>query len=177
MTDRLDAEIDRVVREMMSDEPAPGFRHRVLARLRPARNPLSIPARLAVVVATAFVIVTLIAVLRTKPGPESEPDVAQAPPAATTPAPAQQPRALPERPAVSTPEPMRTVRAARRSTPQHVGTEITEPFESSVVIAPLEPIQPIQIARVQPREITTDDIVVPALTIERIDIEPFAPPR
>ncbi len=109
----LDDAIDRAVNEMMQGEPRPGFRRRVLGKLKEPETRRSwIPTLL--VPAAALVAVLMIAIwLRpapTSPGATAADAVAQQVPQAA-------PTAAPETPAAESPIPSVAPREARRRPP------------------------------------------------------------
>lgn len=183
----VDAAIDRAVREIMSAEPRPGFKHRVLRRLHegPAQRwTLARLATLATATAASLLALWLLSprspqapdtrvatqhapapVTRPAPGPDAprpEPPVRSAPPART---------AVPSPPPVLRQPPPGRVEAA---------SIVVEDVRSEPAIAAmpaLAELDPIRIAPLLTEPLRLRELSIPALTIEPITIAPLSPPR
>jgi hypothetical protein len=170
---RLDDAIDDTVRDMMAVEPHPEMRQRVLARLQSARQPwLTIPRLAAGAALTMAVVIIVLFVDRTS---NELPDrtVMVHTPEPSRPSPHDMVR-VPDNPAIpptrQSRRPAARVRAAAYENP-------TEATPTPVEIVPLDPLVPIVIARVEPDAIATREITIPALTVDRLEVEPLSPPR
>jgi hypothetical protein len=193
MTDKLrserevDAAIDRAVREIMSVEPRPGFRRRVLERLTGAPPARRTWARVTVGM-TAAAAATLIAALWFSTPERSTapttPTLARQQPAEVAPGPPPSPKTEPKEPAVN--KPIRPPRA--RPTPR---TQVPQPPPGRVEAASLPLVQPqpgvegqaqsnaantIEAVRVSPLR-SIPEVDVRSRIIERITIPPLSPPR
>ena len=130
---RLDVAIDRAVRRMMAAEPPPGFRHRVLARLRNT-GPATwgfLPRFAFAGVAVAIIIVGVAVMLR--PASQVEPPMQSAMAATEPPAPpaASHPAAQPQGQAVVAPPAAAPQRRERLPEPPPMA-EIFGPRDSRV---------------------------------------------
>jgi hypothetical protein len=181
---RLDAAIDRAVRDLMSVEPRAGLRERVLAELtgEPARAAWW--PRLALGSAAVAVAVVVLLMIANRPAerphvdrpiagavtPEAEPGNTGSPPEPDKPT-------LPMRagaPSVRTPA-QRPVVEDRLV--QAASIEASEPIaiEPMAAVERLAPIDPIRIARLEtPAGL---DISIKPITIARIEITPLTPQR
>ncbi|HSC29891.1 MAG TPA: hypothetical protein VLD67_21610 [Vicinamibacterales bacterium] len=174
----LDESIDRAVRELMSAEPRPGMRHRVLARLESRQVRWLTVRRLAgsLALASAVLVVFVLA----GRGPETPPGDGSAAlrppltrlehvPGAVVPIVAE--RTMPPgpargtQPALSVPD----VFAAVAPDPP--------PAERVEAIPALEPILPLAVARLETEGIAMREFGVLPLTIDELQIEPLSPPR
>ncbi|HEY7501332.1 MAG TPA: hypothetical protein VH740_22615 [Vicinamibacterales bacterium] len=188
--DPADAAIDRAVRDIMSAEPRPGFRHRVLGKLREEARPSWTWARAAVSVFGAVALITLIVVARPGDRPSEPTRVVErqqpqpTQPAVRAPRPAE-PRSVATPPATRvSPQPRidrqaprsdaRIVRAASLPFDAAGGEQIPDRprLESSVVIDPIR-IGPLFADPLSVPQVT----VSPLPPIDRITIPPLPPPR
>ena len=182
--DAADAAIDRAVREIMSTDAAPGFRHRVLARLEDRPRAAWAWGRLGLVAGAAAIVVFLAMWTRT----ERRPDV---PAASKQPVVAEQRTEIPA-PAPRTPTATRTPQADRR-TPRAVARHSPRPSERRVTAASIDaaeealergaphnarpPGDALGIPPLQIRPLETPEIVVKPVTIGPIVVVPLLPPR
>jgi hypothetical protein len=182
----VDAAIDRAVREIMSAEPRPGFRHRVLERLTDAPPARWTWARVTVGIATAAA--TLVAAIWLS-APEhstapTAPTVARQQPTEVAPPPASPtPGTEVEQPVVK--KPLRPP----ASLPARPRTQVPQPPPGRVEATSLPRVQPQQLEGVKPTAVNAVEPIllpplqpVPAvdvrrLIIERITIQPLSPPR
>jgi len=178
--EQLDAAIDRAVREMMDAEPRPGMRQRVFTRLEaqleaPQRSMLTRP-RLATAAAVLAAVLVLTFIIQPRERPTES--TAQAGPAAAAIEPRAKPMDIDDRP-------RRAVQAlpkveARRSQEMQVqaaSVETIEPPYATVQIQPMEPIEPIGFARLEPEPIAAGEIRINPLAIDAIEIATLTPPR
>ena len=194
---RLDAVIDRAVRDIMRRDPPAGLRSRVLSRLdAPARRVFAWP-QLATAAAAVAAVAIAVVMLRDAPPVPSPASSAPQPVAASQPAsvPAGPSSAGSQPPARTTPagqprrqaappEPVRTATfgprdgrigaANLRTEPagvadraEAVAVDAPEPLPPAIVVDALGPMTPLQIA----------PIVVAPIQIPRIQVAPVPPPR
>lgn len=176
---RLDDAIDRAVREIMGVEPRPGLRGRVLERVNRPGRPALPWLRVAATAGAIAAVLLIVTLTQREPEQPRAPIVAVAPRATpqqsgtTIPPRSANPPTVPTprltRPAVAPPIESRRVEAAM--------LEPGEPFEPSVQVPPIEPIEPIEVAELTTKPIVPTEITVPAIRIDRIEIEPLSPPR
>jgi hypothetical protein len=171
----LDDAIDRAVREMMSAEPRPGMRHRVLARIgtRPSRL-LTLP-RLAT--AAGFFIVALGLFFANRP--TEQPPVTVAVQKPTPPTPTIPAMPAPVTPSVIFDAPRAPVQDERplAGRVQAASLESEDPGEPFVQIEAIQVIEPITLSRVEQKQILTSEVTVKPITIEPIEIAPISTPR
>jgi hypothetical protein len=182
--DATDAAIDRAVREIMSTDAAPGFRHRVLARLEDRPRAAWAWGRLGLVASAAAIVVLLVMWTRTEPRPD-------APAATTQPMVAEQRTEVPAPPpstptATPAPQPDRrapraVVRRSSASSERRVtATSIDAAEEALERGAPPNARPPGDDAGVPPlqiRALEVPEIVVKPVTIGPIVVVPLPPPR
>jgi hypothetical protein len=175
---QIDHAIDRAVREMMQVDPRPGMRARVIARVsrpEPRTNPwMRITAAGSLVAALLFVTIML---GRPEPAPGPTPTtIAEAPRSAP-----QQPVATP----LTQPERAPVRRVPRQAAPplaesrlvQAASFEAAEPFEPSVTIDPIAPIEAIQVTELTTKAIDSTEITIPPIPVATIDVAPLPPPK
>jgi hypothetical protein len=181
----MDAAIDRAVREIMSVEPRPGFRRRVLERLTDAPPARWTWARISVGIAAAAATLVAAVWLRA-PEPSTTPttpsvarhqpaDVAPSSPSPTPPPEIKPPvikkrlppaPSLPATPRLNVPQPPPgRVEATSLPLVQPQQLEAGQPQPSA-----LDTIEPIRVPPLQP----IPELVVRGLTIERITIPPLS---
>jgi hypothetical protein len=189
-----DAAIDRAVREIMSGEPRPGFRQRVLARLDEEPRSVWSWARLGLVAgAAAIVLLTLwartdrpVAPAGTAPQQAaSQPQPGPSKPAAAAPTEPQRPAATlatnetkrttvkPERPAI-------VRRAPPAPADRRVSAASVNPAEETQepgVRATRPPIAPMTIAPLQIRPLDTPELIVRPVPIGPLQMVPVPRPR
>jgi type IV secretory pathway VirB10-like protein len=175
MTERhLDDAIDRAVRDIMSAEPRPGLRERVLRQIDvPPRWRITLPA---VVGAAACAAVLIALVLPDRPPrqtPPSSTSVARTPPAAATPGnppPASGTReSAAVAPSVTTSGPER--RLASRRPPRTIRAAVSEPDDMG--LPPLSEAPPLSMGAIEPRRLTTRELTIDALSVTPITVEPL----
>lgn len=188
----LDAAIDRAVREMTNVEPRDDLRRRVLADLagQPARAPLW--PRLAFgSVALAVVAVFVFMFVNRPTDPAVEQAIVRSQPPAVAPGSAARAR----QPATGT-APMAADRTRGRGVDPKAGTVARRPvaedrrvqaasidtaepiaIEPMTPVEQLTPVDPIGIAKLEAPRVSTSEISIRPLTIERIEITPLTPPR
>jgi hypothetical protein len=169
---RLDDAIDDAVRDMMAVEPRPGMPQRVLARLQSTTQPwLTIP-RLAAGAALAMAVAIIVLFVDRTPNELPNRTVMVHAPQPSRPSshgvPIPDSPVLPAKPPPGRPAP-RVGAAAYESS--------TEATPTPVRITPLDPVVPITIGRVEPDVIETKEIMIPALTVDPLEVEPLSPPR
>jgi hypothetical protein len=195
--DETDAAIDRAVREIMSRDPAPGFRQRVLARLQ--REP-GVPwtwGRIGLI-ATASAVVLLLAMWTRTPQPQPlhqpvpEPRRAELERPVAPPAPTPTPKLLPTMPPSGVKrEPRAVARRVRTSaSDRRVAAASIDPAEerleridaarppdARLEANPRPPGDPLNIPLLQIRPLETGEIRVKPMTVGPIVIVPLLPPR
>jgi hypothetical protein len=177
-----DAAIDRAVREMMSAEPRPGFRHRVLARLsepRAVRRALWPQLSLAAAMAAAL----MLAFVWTRPmerAPETTVVVSHpAPDRPEAPSPEPEPRRAPRAAA----KPPATPSDSRASGMPERGLVYAASIEPGVVTpddpqdAPPAGPARLVIPRLESPEPSIPAITIEAITIPEIAVTPLPPGR
>jgi hypothetical protein len=189
---RLDAAIDRAVREMMSVEPRGDFRERVLSKIAgtPARTLLW--PRFAIGAAAAAVAIALMFQVGQRPSdrPVEQTPVATAPP---TPPPrtTERPTPVPRRlsPQIGTPGPVHTGVSAATPGPrvplgdsrpiQAASIDAAKPPDAApaAILARLKPINPIVVSTLDAPRVSATAIDIKPITIELIEIVPLTPLR
>jgi hypothetical protein len=205
--DRLDALIDRVVREMMDVDPRPGMRERVRARLEAASSrkwTLTFPR---LVLAGGVVALMLVAFISKSTRPASDDattitsearpggsaPASAAPPkqAANTPIPQVEPQrsadrterrrpaAPPHKPELAASQAQRLVRAASidAASLDAAPPEVAAAVAPAVEIAPVTDIDPIRIARLSQTPIVPSEIRIAPLAMDQIEVAPLTLPR
>lgn len=191
--DAADRVIDRAVREIMSAEPRPGFRHRVLARLEEKPRPFSswtwTHAAVAAVGALAIVFAS---VSRQTDRRAPQPQIVEGQPVSVPAQPAVQPRLTPEPRRQPAPpvagnvaRTRRIDRDSTRSEPRIVRAASLfpdmQPVESDVdrtVSEPFVVIDPIRIAPLSMTPLAPPQVLVrPLPALDRISSSPLPPPR
>jgi hypothetical protein len=176
MTEReMDTAIDRAVRDLMDVEPDAAFRAQVTARLhRPVRRAWA-PRLAAGAVAMLAIVVALIWLRAPQSATKTEGTAARTEPAA----PSQRLRAAANPKPAAPPFMTRSAKSTRRMAAPSIprGTVIAAvaemPFTS---IAPLTGIEPISVAPIANTPITPPEIVVAPLSpIEEVQISPLEP--
>ncbi len=190
---RLDAAIDRAVREMMSVEPRADLRQRVLAELVEEPTRAALWPRFAFGSAALALLIVFMFVFARRPVDRGgEPTIVQSQPPASVPG---NPRGATGPAAGTAPKSAgresrgdglqtRTVAGGRRpgaedrqiqaasiDTGEAIEIEPLRPVES------LTPIDPIGIAKLDTPEASTSPIALKPITIEPIEITPLTPPR
>jgi hypothetical protein len=177
----VDAAIDRAVRDIMSAEPRPGFRRRVLHRIERGDSPRSRSwswTWLSAGALAAAAIIVVLFVARRTDRPVEQPSIAREEPAATAPKPVPQPVEPPKAAAQIPPAP----RVDRR--PQPIEPRMVRAASLAPDAAALEPnadnsqrstipIDPIDVTPLTPPRVT----IRPLPPLERIPIAPLPPPR
>jgi hypothetical protein len=180
---RLDAAIDRAVRDLMSVEPRAGLRERVLAELtgEPARAAWWPRLALGSAAVAVAVVVLLMIVNRPPAQPVDHTIAGAAPPAAAPPNTGESSKLPGGTPPVRVDGPRarttggnpvvedRPIQAASIDMGESITIEPIAPVER------LAPIDPIRIARLEAP--TVSDIGLKPITIERIEITPLTPQR
>jgi hypothetical protein len=174
----LDEAIDRAVRGLMSVDPPPGLRRRVLARLEQTGRP-RIPVQL---VRACFVggpiLALLIVMFVVWTRGNGEPQVARsqpalpAPPVSASEALALRPSAV--APAISAPgtaRPTVTREPQVPSSPPRGEAVSAARQPDRVVIAPLNPLSPIQMTPVESEKIRFDAISIDPIAIDPLRVE------
>jgi hypothetical protein len=181
--DDIDSAIDRAIRETMSVDTDAAFRVRVMERLEIRDGRTAGWPRAAVAFGlTAAVLAAIIFVQTREPG---RPDPASAPPVAAAPAGAAgKSGAIPadQRPgqvSASLPAPRPT--DGRPAGPRGAGRTISATMapdpESSVEIAPLARLEPIEVIPLEQSTIAPAAIEIAALTpITEVQVAPLSPP-
>ncbi len=168
----LDDAIDRAVREMMSAEPRPGMRHRVLAQIGTRPSSLLTLPRLATAAGLLIVAIGLFFANRsTEPQPMTVAVQKPAPPTSAGPAPTAPVKPTevvvgPARGPVQDDRPL----AGRV---QAASVESEDPGEPFVQIEALQVIEPITMTQVEQKQILT----LKPITIEPLEIAPISTPR
>jgi hypothetical protein len=183
---RLDAAIDRAVRDLMSVEPRAGLRERVLAELtgEPARA-VWWPRLALGSAAVAVAVVVLLMIVNRPPARPVDRTIAGATPRAATPAntgeTAKLPGATPPvhvdvpRAQAATQRPVVEDRQDRLVQAASIAASEPIAIEPMTAVEPLAPIDPIRIARLEtPAGL---DISIKPITIARIEITPLTPQR
>jgi hypothetical protein len=180
--DAADAAIDRAVREIMSAEPRPGFRRRVLDRLaQNRRTPWSVP-RLGLAAAAAAAVV-LALFMWTRPADRTSDttvvrnQVAPAVPPSGTP-PGRAPDKAPPHRAVAPRTAGRVESAPADADPRLVQAASIETGDvlrevSQIDALPSQP--PLVVQSLQAPAPTMSDIVVDAITVGDISLSPLEP--
>lgn len=199
---QLDAAIDRVVRDMMSVEPRPDLRSRVLAQLngpsaRIAFWPRLAFAALALILAIAA-LVTLrqgvpepvdapkVATSAPSPGPSRESAAPRSASTSTAPSPSTDGTAIAPRSASGAPNSSGPLQMGRTgpSRPQPVpdrlvqAASIHSPDDATAepsLVAPADDMRPTGFVSVKP--IAQSEIVITPITVERIEITPLSSRR
>ena len=205
--DAADAAIDRAIREIMTGEPAPGFRQRVFARLERESHTQSIWAirtiwtgpRLGFAAIAAVAV--LVFALWTRPAERTnELPVAQVTPPAIEHRPPSAPQPVTQTPSGKasispTPRvadrrtPAGAAKSPARTTPTRVVTAPADRRISAASVAPAEealerstatqrpPDDPTSIPPIQVRPLETPEIIVRPLAVGPLMIVPLLPPR
>jgi hypothetical protein len=182
--DELDDAIDTVVREIMGAEPPAGLRQRVFRRLsEPDRRRLTAP-RLAFVAALALCVAIGAVVARrshtTPPvrvASTSAPVRQIDPPPVTTPSRGSEPVTIAAR---HPRHAVTVIRPGRGREPEDRMVSATSLAEAdtTVVIAPLDPIRKIETEPMGSEVVHIDEITVAPLQMERVRVDPLSsPPR
>ena len=172
----LDDAIDRAVRDMMSSEPQPGFRRRVLdriergrtSRLKAAWIPALAGAAGVVVIAFAFSIVQRGSQTPARPSSSPVSNTVTAPSAPVPPAP------QPERAVESGPRRVASaIHAAHEG--RVVATSIDEPQPEAedVLLEPLSTVAPLTVVEITEPRIAIRDISIGELSISPITVAPL----
>jgi hypothetical protein len=179
---RLDAAIDRAVRDLMRAEPRAGLRERVLAELagEPARTVWWPRVAFGSAAAVVAVVVVLMMLNRPAPPPVDRTIAGAVPPTAVP----EHTGQLPEPPKLTPPVPADGLRSrtfARSSAVedrpvQAASIEAGESIaiEPMTAVERLAPIDPIRIAQLEAP--TVPETSIKPITIERIEITPLTPP-
>jgi hypothetical protein len=187
--DSADAAIDRAVREIMSAEPRPGFKLRVLARLRAepdATSPGWAWPRVAVAAIGAAAIVFVIIMSRPADRRPESPPIAQTTPATSAAPPAEAPRLADRSKSSQTSSPMRDLRETPRAEPRVVRAASLIPLEAAEASHPentvtsevSSAIEPISVPALQMAPIPTPHVEIrPLPALDRIAISPLSPLR
>lgn len=170
-----DEEIDRVVREMTEVEPSRSLTARVMARTRePRRTVWFTPARFAFAGALATVVLAAVLLLPGSRPPDVETSASRSIPTdVPPPRPTPHVQTAPPAPPLAVPVHGGRVIYGRAGQTAHA----LPPPAGTVVVAPLDPIAPIQ-----PRELATApiepvEIAVPLLNdIPPVEVEPIPAP-
>lgn len=176
--DSADAAIDRAVREIMSGEPRPGFRQRVLSRLDEEPRTVWSWPRLSLAASAAVAIVVMLAIWG-RPERTVAP-IVTAPPQARQVQPTESTPPLPP----SAP-PKRERRDLVRIAPpppadRRVSAASVSPAEEALepgAAAPRPPIDPMAIAPLQVRPLETPELIVRPVAVGPLVIVPILPPR
>jgi hypothetical protein len=170
---QLDAAIDRAVREMMSVEPRPGMRQRVLGRLRQPHRRTFPFRRLAVAgVSAAIVLIALRGFIGTNaPQPRPDNPVVQS---QSQPAPSPAPKPVEPPPLVAV-KVEKVAPPAPREIPEGVvvAQSVNEPVAASMEVAPLAPTSSLTIQRLETPAPSVSEIVLKAIPISDLSIEPL----
>jgi hypothetical protein len=161
----LDEAIDRAVRDIMSAEPRPGLRGRVLERLEHPRTAWFTVPRFAAA-AAVLASVVLAVFLLTRPAPVEPTSVAETQPVLPAPpvvAPRQDPGSVPP-----PPDPKRTVKARVPPAFPAPGTVAAANVPETMAFAADVPDLP--------RIVVVDGIPAPAIVFDKITIQPIAMP-
>ena len=167
----MDQQIDSVVREILDVEPRADLRARVLERI--AEPPRRSPLRWAVVPIVAAALLMLIVAAPWRTSEQASPVIrstpfAQAVPAVRASLPRGVKQALVDR--------MRTV-AGTTAVAGAVRLERTEPA-ASISIPRLEPLDAINVAPVTVTTLNAQQVAIaPLAPIEQIEIQPVGPPE
>jgi hypothetical protein len=183
--DELDGAIDDAVREIMGAEPSAGLRQRVVRRLEEPEPQFwfTVP-RLAVVAAAVLCVAVgvfvMLAMHRDRTVPRTE--IVSSP----QPVRPSEPLVAPRVPDHSTPPSIaarsgstitgmaRASRARRQDDHVVAAITLTEP-ESTVVIAPLDPLQEIDPAPVRTESVRVDEITLePLQRMDPVRVEPLS---
>jgi hypothetical protein len=180
-----DAAIDRAVREIMSAEPRPGFRQRVLARLdtdveRPGAALRALWTRVSLAAAAAAVVVG--ALLWTRPierVPETTVAVTEPPPASPPPRTDAPSKPAPPRSAAP-PSRRNPATALRTGTPeprlvQAASIDADVIAEDGLQIEPLRPPAGLLIQKLEASEPSIPEIVIESIAISEITLTPLPP--
>ena len=170
----LDDAIDRAVRDIMSAEPRPGFRGRVLDRIGNRRHAGLNAAWLPALAGAAAV--ALIAFALAPRGSQSPPAPSPAPvsTAVTTPSATVTPAPPPERPVTqerSRVASMLPVAPANRVVATSVDEASTD--TEDVLLEPLNGVAPLALAEISKTHLTTRDISIDELSIAPISVVPL----
>ena len=170
--DRIDKAIDRAVQGMLGVEPPAGFTARVRARLEaPRRRPLVWPALASAAAVAAIIVFLVVSREPTGVSPALAPLQSvrkAAAPEGEIPKPPAPPRSEPGDPAATVP---------KRAVTRVPVLAALPPFESDVVIVPLDPVGSIEVTTVSVEVIASPDIAVEWLPpIAPVSIQPLPPP-
>lgn len=167
----LDQEIDRAVREMLDAEPRPDLRARVLERIVHP-HPHTHPLRWVVLPIAAAALLLLFVVAPWRTGQKAAPAVASTSLANIVPAIDAPLSANVNRPAKTLGETRRVARETQALRADPNGPPVT------VAVAPLEPLDAIQVPPVALTRLDGQPIAIaPLASIEQIEIQPVAPPE
>ena len=186
MTDKdLDSEISRAVREIMSVDTDPAFRARVFARLERSAPRVFTWTRAAIVGSVAGAVILAVLLMRPAHLVRSDPAAVATNAETPTPAPSQAVRLPAADRAGSTPVASRNIRStpalqARRQTsgdvPPGIVVATVAADEPTVIIDPLDRIDPISVAPLEPDPIAPSEIVIePLAPIAELEIAPLSP--
>jgi hypothetical protein len=175
MTKRdLDDAIDRAVRDIMSAEPRPGFRHRVLDRITARKGSGFRIGWLPALAGGGAGI--LIAIVMAPRGHDvtTQPAATTQSSAVTAPSIAAPPKASTERPAAGKPRRSAApiLRAAAPGMVQATSIEQAETADD-VLLEPLNRLAPLAVTRMDEPRLATRDISIGELSITPIAVEPL----
>jgi hypothetical protein len=170
----LDDAIDRAVRDILTAEPRPGFRGRVLDRIGNRRQSGFGAAWIPALAGAAAV--ALIAFALVPRGPQSPPRPSPAPvsTAVTAPSAPLTPAPPPERPVTQNPQ---RVASALPVAPagRVVATSVDETSADAedVLLQPLNGVSPLAVDEITETRLTTRDISIGELSVAPIDVAPL----
>ena len=169
----LDDTIDRAVRDIMSAEPRPGFRGRVLDRIEDRRHSRFKAAWMPALAGAAAVALIAFALLPRGSQSPARPSSAPVSTTATAPSAAANPPS-PERPA--TPD-RRRVASVLSAAPagRVVATSVddTSADAEDALLEPLTAVAPLAVDEITETRLTTRDISIGELSIAPIDVAPL----
>ena len=180
----LDAAIDRAVREMLSVEPPPGLRGRVLDRIESPRRSIGWIWIAGPVAAAAVILVAVLASWRhsAQPEPPAGPSIAKVEQNLGSPPVLQAPK-FSESPNVIS-IPVRSAPAPGEQPSRH-GVEarllvaaVAPATDDASGVDPLTPIVPITVPAVRPADIAHQEIAIgPLAPIGELQVAPLSPPE
>lgn len=188
---RLDAAIDRAVREMMGAEPRADLRERVLAELAGPSARAMLWPRLAFGLAATVAAMIAVQVVQRPPAPPAEQTIGAMPAPSQSPGTeSQAPLAPRMAPSVSTRGPARG-NGSTAPTPPRTAIAVDRPIQATSIdtaepgagiapmppIARLNPIEAISVARLAAPQVSTPTIDLKPLAIEQMEIAPLTPRR
>ena len=177
----LDAAIDLAVRNIMDADARPGFERRVMRRLgEPAPGRLLWPRLAAASAALVVIIVAALVLVRDRPERHAEPQQAQThvPGPQVAPPTAAAPTATRQRPSTGATE---AARPSGPRTPNRNTVVATATVARMVAEAPIPTIDPLAgpsalgVERIEQRPVDMPDIVVPAIDIGELNVQPLRP--